>query len=300
VVALSPDQGWSVAAAEVSAADQAAGAKISMADHHGLVRATIASPVSREVAWNLRFRTGPKTAAPPATVNDLKVAVEMGSPVTLTWTGGDGVVYEVRREPGEAAMTSTQRLADDATEPGKTYRYSVTAVDWAGQRSASREVSVTTPQMPPVPPKPAVSVTALKPLQASVGWGKLQTGKAVSGKPLCIAGKTYEDGLGVHAVSRVVYARQPEFKRFVAVAGLDEGIRENNRSSVVMKVLSESGRGAELRTLASSPLLIFGKCEQWHFDVELPADCRKVHLTVEDGGDGVNSDHADWVDAGFH
>jgi hypothetical protein len=299
VVALAKQEGWTVTGAEVSPADQAAGVKISVRETNGLVRARIESADSREVAWSLRFRAAPPPNTPPAAVTGLQAHVELGTPVTLTWEGADGVVYEVRREPGPTGTCATNRHQDAATEPGREYRYHVTAIDWSGRRSEPREVTVTAPQMPPVPPQPEVRLTAIKPVQASVGWGQLGLGKSVSGKPLRIGGRTYEDGLGVHAVSRLVFQRKPEFQRFVAVVGLDEAIRENNRSSLVAKVVADCGRKSELQTLAASPVLAFGKCEHWHFDVALPADCQRVCLLIDDAGDGINSDHADWVDAGF-
>ena len=52
-------------------------------------------------------------------------------------------------------------------------------------------------------------------------------------------------------------------------------------------------------TLARSPVLKFGRIERWHFDVALPADCRRVHLIVSDADGSIHSDHADWVNAGF-
>jgi hypothetical protein len=49
-------QPWSVARAELSAADQAIGATITISAQAGLARATIHAPTSREVGWTLRFR----------------------------------------------------------------------------------------------------------------------------------------------------------------------------------------------------------------------------------------------------
>lgn len=298
VVAVGKNRNWAAAGVDVSAADQAAGVRVTHQQTNGLIRVQLAATASREVAWTIRFRSGPAAATAPAAVNELRATAEMSCPVTLTWSGSDGVCYEIVRTPGATTTVTSGRFADEAIEPGKEYRYRVTAIDWNGARSEPREVAAKTPQMPPLPPKPDVSLMTLKPQQASVGWGKLGVGQAVSGKPLRIGDKTYQDGVGVHAVSRLVYARQPEFKRFVAVAGLDEGIRENGRSSLVCKVVADCGAG-EQKTLAASPVLVFGRCERWHFDVELPADCKKILLIVDDGGDGVNSDHADWVDAGF-
>ncbi len=36
-----------------------------------------------------------------------------------------------------------------------------------------------------------------------------------------------------------------------------------------------------------------------HFDIPLPSAAKRIDLLVEDAGDGVRCDHADWVDAGF-
>ena len=55
IVARAPAADWSLVKAEVSASDTAAGATITAASADGLVRAAIKSPVSRDVAWKLRF-----------------------------------------------------------------------------------------------------------------------------------------------------------------------------------------------------------------------------------------------------
>jgi hypothetical protein len=37
----------------------------------------------------------------------------------------------------------------------------------------------------------------------------------------------------------------------------------------------------------------------WNFNVELNSRFKEVRLVVKDGGNGIASDHADWVNAGF-
>ena len=61
-----PMPNWSVVKAEVSAEDKAAGVTIKAGGTNGLVRAVIRSPVSRDVAWTLRFMPGKITAALPS------------------------------------------------------------------------------------------------------------------------------------------------------------------------------------------------------------------------------------------
>ncbi len=299
-VALAKDKGWLVKAVEVSDDDKSAGVKIRFKERNGLVRATIESPVSRDVSWSLHFGTTDRAAAKTAAVTGLQAEALEPTAVTLQWDGEDGVVYEVRRNQSEAVATTAANLRQDGLQPGTTYHFAVTAVGWSGQRSVPRELTVATPpipKLPPPPPQPQVRLTSLRPLKATTGWGRVGTGKSVAGGPLRIGEQTYPDGIGVHAVSELVYDCQPEYQRFVAVAGLDEEIRSNDRSSVVFKVVAETPSGA--KTLAASPILKFGQIEFWHFDVPLPADCRRLHLWVDDAGDGINSDHADWAAAGF-
>ena len=62
VVAQAPATAWALVKAEVSAADAAAGVTLSCSASNGLVRVTIHSPVSREVAWTLCFAAGAKAA----------------------------------------------------------------------------------------------------------------------------------------------------------------------------------------------------------------------------------------------
>jgi alpha-L-fucosidase len=55
VVAPAPAASWSLVEAGVSASDAAVGVTITASSVNGLMRAVIKSPVSRDVAWNLRF-----------------------------------------------------------------------------------------------------------------------------------------------------------------------------------------------------------------------------------------------------
>lgn len=57
VVAHAPDTGWSLDKTEISAADTAAGVTITVSGSNGLYRATIESPVSRDVDWTLHFKS---------------------------------------------------------------------------------------------------------------------------------------------------------------------------------------------------------------------------------------------------
>ena len=87
-----------------------------------------------------------------------------------------------------------------------------------------------------MPPLPETSLAKLTVLKATSGWGSMQIGKEVGGTPLKLSGQTYTDGIGLHASGEAIYACQPEWKRFVAIVGLDDSQRTDPRASIVAKV----------------------------------------------------------------
>jgi hypothetical protein len=58
---------------------------------------------------------------------------------------------------------------------------------------------------------------------ATSGWGQAKLNLNNEGKPLRIAGKTYEKGIGVHAASIVAYDLPPGVERLETLAGIDDG-----------------------------------------------------------------------------
>ena len=95
-------------------------------------------------------------------------------------------------------------------------------------------------------------------------------------------------GLGVRAPSRLVYAIPPNVRAFVARVGLDDA--------------SPGGLvGFEVRidghTVWKSQPLKFGKLARAY--VSIPAGAERIELLVDDGGNGIANDVADWAAAGF-
>ena len=124
--------------------------------------------------------------------------------------------------------------------------------------------------------------------------------KSVTGRPLAVDGKTYEHGLGCHAVSRVVYAIPAGARRFVSVVGVDDGVKTDDRASVTFEVYGDvKEMGEEPELLAKSPVLSATTVRSWAFNVELTERHKELRLVVTDAADGIAADHADWVNAGF-
>ena len=80
--------------------------------------------------------------------------------------------------------------------------------------------------------------------------------------------------------------------------GLDDSQRADARASIICQITAETADGTR-KLLAKTPLLATGKLCQWNFELTLPPATVKLHLLVEDAGDGIAADHADWVNAGF-
>jgi hypothetical protein len=265
----------------------------------GLIRVTLRSPTSRDVRWSVTFSDqraepiAPAASAPQAALPDIY------GPVVLTWSGNTRAC-EIRRDGKvvvPAALGGSWRDARIQSE--KSYRYEVIPYTLSGVRGEPQSVTFKVPAIPQlgdVPPKPDVKLDALSPVKQAVGYGSLKRGTSLNG-PLRLGKESFASGVCIHADGYAVYARDPSWGRFVAIAGIDESQRPQDQSSIIFSVAVEAADGR--RVLASSPVLRFGQRERWHFNVELPKDAERVVLLSESAGDGNKSDHGDWCDAGF-
>ena len=149
----------------------------------------------------------------------------------------------------------------------------------------------------PIPPQPTVRIETLKPLSQRSGWGNgIRLGKGYDGV-IQIGKKKYKGGMAIHSNGEAVFARKPEWKRVVAVVGIDEHERVQDQSSAVFKIIGLLPGGES--ELATSPVIRFGGTEEWHFDVAIPDGVMQIKFVVTDAGDNDKSDHGDWGDCGF-
>jgi len=127
------------------------------------------------------------------------------------------------------------------------------------------------------------------------GSGRLERGRSVKRKPLCLAGRTYGHGLGTHADSEIVFRSSGAVRRFSALVGLDDSPdtrRARPRGRIAFTVEAAD------RVLWRSPALGLGEAPA-SAEVDLPPDTRAVTLraVVPDGL--VRYAHADWAEACF-
>ena len=163
------------------------------------------------------------------------------------------------------------------------------------------------------PPTPDVALSSMKPRRA-VGPGHSPAFNShrfspISNPPqvnvsnrkqsLRIRGKTYESGMGVHAPNQLIFDLNPNFTRFVALAGIDDHVIDVESGSnlamhpsVIFRVFIDGNLAAE------SPMMRISE-PAWRFDVPIPAGSKMISLAATDAGNGNKEDLANWVEAGF-
>ncbi|MCX6926609.1 MAG: isochorismatase family protein [Verrucomicrobia bacterium] len=164
-------------------------------------------------------------------------------------------------------------------------------------------------RMPPKPPPPDVFISDLKPLKMNMAiWSEWyaepsrpdpRPDGAYDGGPLRLRFVDYKKGMGLRAPSHLIYELKPEFDRFVARVGVDEGLLKNDMGReramyphVVFKVVIDG------RIAAESPVMRITQ-EPWRFDVPIPAGSRVISLAAAHVGEFNPGELVQWVDAGF-
>jgi len=119
------------------------------------------------------------------------------------------------------------------------------------------------------------------------GWGKPQVNRSIREKPLSIAGRKFEHGVGTHANSTLWLDLAGKAERFTASVGVDDAA--GGPASVSFEIIGDG------RKLWQSGLMKPGAAPK-PIDLSL-ANVQTLLLRVTDGGDGVGFDHANWADA---
>ncbi len=124
----------------------------------------------------------------------------------------------------------------------------------------------------------------------SSGWGRPQADRSVQEKPLSIGGRRFERGVGTHAASAIHVDLKGKGVKFEALVGVDDEVGAQ-RGSIRFRLVGPA------RTLWKSEVMRGGDPAK-----EVKVDLRGIEsvvLLVEDAGDGVDFDHADWAEARF-
>ncbi|MBI5452206.1 NPCBM/NEW2 domain-containing protein [Candidatus Gottesmanbacteria bacterium] len=140
--------------------------------------------------------------------------------------------------------------------------------------------------------KGKVSLTSFKPIVVKQDYELLQINKSTNSSAgwkkwnrLSNNYFYYRKGFGSHANSYLVFDIDRKFKRFATDFGVDT--EADTPASVVFKIY---GDGREL--FASKKMGRFDFPQHTEVDV---SQVKNLELIITDAGDGINSDHADWL-----
>jgi alpha-galactosidase len=215
--------------------------------------------------------------------------------VRNTLTGPDG--WTVRATSAKATpvlrtgaaftTTWTVRPPPDA-EPG-SYDVGVRTTYQPGRSVISYSVPVGVFEPPPAGASPLSDVSWLR---ASNGWGPIEKDTsngeqaADDGHPITIQGAVYAKGLGAHAPSSAEYYLAGRCSAISADVGVDD--EKSSNGSVTFELWADATKVAD-----SGMLTVADAAKTLSADV---TGVTFLRLVVTDGGNGVDSDHADWAD----
>jgi alpha-galactosidase len=132
-----------------------------------------------------------------------------------------------------------------------------------------------------------ISLTKLDLSKMVQGWGNPQINKSVTGKPLTISGRVFNNGVGTHAISRIDFNLKRKAERFTAFTGVDDAATGSGASVD----FSVSGDG---KLLWESGIMKAGDSAR-KVDIDIKG-IKILSLIVGDGGNGIDHDHADWAE----
>ncbi|MGW2425459.1 NPCBM/NEW2 domain-containing protein [Streptomyces sp. NPDC001709] len=280
---------------------------------------TIAATVPAHGTVLLRVSADPHWAANPPAAElglDGSPLLEAATPATLTstvtdlgrtsarqvsvsLTGPDG--WTVRPTTSTTAATlatgRTLRTGWSVTAPAGTPTGSYALTLRARYRSpAGQRVTSTLPLTASVvvrPPSGASYLSDLNWLSATSGWGPVERdtsngeSAAGDGNPITIGGTVYAKGLGVHALSDVSFYTGKACDKVTADVGVDD--EKDTKGTVAFQIWADGTEVASTGTLTNA-------MPARHLTADITG-AQVIRLVVTDGGDGIDSDHADWADA---
>jgi len=121
-------------------------------------------------------------------------------------------------------------------------------------------------------------------------WGRPRAGLSVDGNALILNGHVYVHGIGTHALSEMIIDLYGSARRFEAVVGVDD--ESGEAGSVVFVVIVDG------KEVFRSEVLHGGDSPK-SISIDLTG-AREMTLLVEDAGDNIHYDHADWAGAVLH
>ena len=123
-------------------------------------------------------------------------------------------------------------------------------------------------------------------------YGKPGVDRSIDGNPLSIGGRSFDKGIGGHALSSVIIDLDGKANRFTAFVGVDDEVKGDDRAKrfpIDFRVLVD-GKPA----FKSGPIKVGDAAKA--VDVDLTG-AKTLVLYARPAGPGIDFTHADWADA---
>ncbi|WP_198655168.1 NPCBM/NEW2 domain-containing protein [Streptomyces geranii] len=280
---------------------------------------TVSATVPAHGTVLVRVTADPRWSHYPPAVElavDNALLVEAGTPTTLTTT-----LTDLGRTPANrvsVALTAPEGWAVRAkspttapvVRPGTSLRTRWTLTPPQGTPPGSYDLALRASYRSPTgvrvatalpltasvvvaPPVGTSSLGDLPWLSATNGYGPVERNTsngesaAGDGHPITVGGVEYAKGLGVHASSAVEFYTGAACETVGADVGVDD--EKGTRGTVAFEIWADGTKVASTGVLTNA-------MPAEHLTAEVTG-ARTIRLVVTDGGDGIDSDHADWADA---
>jgi hypothetical protein len=268
----------------------AGGLPVTITNHQGWGTVQFVSPASAEVSWQLTFESADRYHYPVNKVTNLSVGLKNLDGAELSWSSNYNLNagYQVYVDNQLQGYTPVPRFPLAGLDPQKIYEVSVTTV-WdngminESKRSMPLLISSLLPQQ--------IDLSGITPNRATSGWGNIRSNVSVTGQPLTVDGDRFDRGIGTHADSDLEFPVNGLFGRFTAKVGIDDDVAEK-KGSVEFSIVGDG------KLLWKSE-----KMEKGDSPESIEVDISKVItlvLRVTSTGDGIDYDHADWLEPTLH
>jgi alpha-galactosidase len=220
------------------------------------------------------------------------------SRVTVTLKAPDGWSVEAAGASGRALLAKGKTLttpwkvtAPAGTAPG--YYPLTGTVTYTGIPGRARVAAPLTGSIlvAVAPPSGTSALSDLAWVAATNDWGPVEKDRsngetaAGDGKAITISGTVYAKGLGTNAPSAITYYLGGGCTTLDTTVGVDD--EKDGKGSVEFEIEADGKQVADSGVLHNAD-----GAKQLHADV---TGAQSIRLVVTDGGDGSDSDHADWA-----
>jgi hypothetical protein len=137
----------------------------------------------------------------------------------------------------------------------------------------------------PVEKIDGVFLDTVEPVSVKQDFGELGRNRSVWDKEIVVGGQHFRRGLGSHANGEIVYNLDGKYRSFQAWAGPDMATNGSMGFTVLVDGQKRWESGRMVRGDAAKQVKV---------DI---TNARELRLVVDDGGDNIMGDHADWAEA---